>query len=283
MRNIQKGHDAPAAAVPRSEVMWVSPKRVNLLGVPVDCVDMSQSLAVVDAMVAGDRPATIIAVNPEKVMKARQDPALRRFLWNCGLLIPDGIGVVYAVRLLEKQHIERVSGADLMPAICASAAARGYTVFLFGATEAVNRRAAEVLQQSYPRLRIVGRHHGFVDDAGMPAVIEQINASRPDVLFVALGSPKQELWLERYLPQLNVKVCQGVGGTFDVIAGKLKRAPLFFRRYNLEWLYRLMREPRRAIRQAALPGFVYQLARLKLRGTHAAAGPPHDKPSQSGQ
>ena len=261
----------------------VSPKRVNVLGVPVDCVDMSQSLAVVDAMIAGDHPATIVAVNPEKVMKARQDPALRRFLWNSGLLIPDGIGVVYAVRLLEKQHIERVPGAELMPAICASAAERGYTVFLFGADETVNRRAAEILVQTYPGLRIVGRHNGFVDEAGMPRVIEQINACRPDVLFVALGSPKQELWLEKYLPQLKVKVCQGVGGTFDVIAGKVKRAPRFFRRHNLEWFYRLMKEPRRAIRQAALPGFIYQLARRKLWGTHAAAGPPHDKPSQTGQ
>jgi N-acetylglucosaminyldiphosphoundecaprenol N-acetyl-beta-D-mannosaminyltransferase len=235
-------------------------------------------------MVAGDRPATIVAVNPEKVMKARRDPSLRRFLWNSGLLIPDGIGVVYAVRLLAKERIERVPGSELMPAICASAARHGYTVFLFGADEAVNRRTAEVLAQTYPGLQIVGRHHGFVDDTGMVRVIGQINACRPDILFVALGSPKQELWLETYLPQLHVKVCQGVGGTFDVIAGKVKRAPRFFRRHNLEWFYRLIKEPRRAMRQAVLPGFVYQLARSKLRGTHLPpAGPPHDKPSQSGR
>ena len=100
----------------------------------------------------------------------------------------------------------------------------------------------------------------------MPAGIEQINACRPDVLFVALGSPKQEIWFDRYLPQLKVKVCQGVGGTFDVIAGRIKRAPTFFRRNNLEWLYRLMREPHRAVRQAALPGFLYLLARKKFFG-----------------
>lgn len=256
--------------------MTVSPKRVDVLGVPVDCVDMGQSLALVDSMITGDRPAAIVAVNPEKVMKARTDSELRRFLWNSGLLIPDGIGVVFAVRLLDNEPIERVPGAELMPAICALAAKKGYSIFLFGAAADVNQKAAEVLAQSYPGLRIVGRQHGYVSDAEMPGVIEQINACRPDVLFVALGSPKQELWCDHYLSQLKVKVCQGVGGTFDVIAGRVKRAPRFFRRNNLEWLYRLGHEPRRAIRQAALPGFIYLLVRKKLLGVDAGPGSASD-------
>jgi N-acetylglucosaminyldiphosphoundecaprenol N-acetyl-beta-D-mannosaminyltransferase len=270
---------ARPAAGNASNPMTVSPKRVDVLGVPVDCVDMSQSIALVDRMITGDRPATIVAVNPEKVMKARSDGALRRFLWNSGLLIPDGIGVVFAVRLLDHEPIERVPGAELMPAICARAAPKGYSVFRFGAAENVNATAADVLLRTYPGLRIVGRHHGYVTDEGMPAVIETINACRPDVLFVALGSPRQEIWFDRYLPQLKVKVCQGVGGTFDVIAGRIKRAPTFFRRNNLEWLYRLMREPRRAIRQAALPGFIYLLARKKFFGLDTPPGSARDQTS----
>ncbi len=250
-----------------------------MLGVPVDCVDMGQALAVVDAIVARERPAAIVAVNPEKVMKARQDEGLRRFLWSAALLIPDGIGVVLAVRLLSKRRIERVPGAELMPAICARAAERGYTVFLFGAAEDVNLRAAGILAATYPGLRIVGRHHGYVTDAAMPGLIDTINTCRPDILFVALGSPRQELWLDRYLPQLTVKACQGVGGTFDVIAGRVKRAPRFFRHAHLEWLYRLLREPRRALRQSALPGFMYQVARRKLRVEPAVAGSSSDRRS----
>lgn len=264
---MEEALSAPQQRRIRSGGTGLSPRRVDVLGVPVDCVDMDQALAVVDAMVAGERPASILAVNPEKVMKAREDPELLRFLWTADLLIPDGIGVVVAVRMLEKERIERVPGAELMPAICARAAQRGYTVFLFGAAEAVNARAAEVLRQSYPGLNIVGRHDGYVSEVDMPRVIEQINACAPDILFVALGSPTQELWLKNYLPRLRVKACQGVGGTFDIISGRVKRAPLFFRRNNLEWLYRLLTEPHRAIRQAALPGFIYRLARRKLLGS----------------
>lgn len=245
-------------------------KRVDVLGAPVDCVDMRRALEFVDMAVSGDAARVIIAVNPEKIMKARTDPVLRRFLWNADLLIPDGIGVVFGARLLAGADIERVPGAELMPAICERAATRGYTVFLYGAAEEVNSKAAEVLAQSYPGLRIVGRQNGYVKDAEMPAFVARINTLRPDVLFVALGSPRQEIWFERWLSQLQVKVCQGVGGTFDVLAGKVRRAPPFFRNNNLEWFYRLVTEPRRAARQAALPKFAVLLVRQLLSGSRAA-------------
>ncbi len=247
----------------------MKPKRVEVLGVPVDCVDMSGALAAVDAMVAGNRPATIVAVNPEKVMKAREDPALLGFLRGAELLIPDGIGVVLAVRILEHEQIERVPGSELMPEICARAVARGYTVFVFGAAQEVNQRAVDTLRRIYPGIQIVGSQHGYLSEAEMPGLISQINLCAPDVLFVALGSPRQEAWLERYVPQLRVKVCQGVGGTLDVLAGTVKRAPLLFRRLHLEWFYRLVTNPSRAARQAVLPGFAYQVVLRKLRGADA--------------
>lgn len=243
------------------------PERVEVLGAPVDCVDMDGALAAIDEMISGSRAQAVLAINPEKVIKAQSDPVLRELLWNAGLLIPDGIGVVYAVRLLKRQRIERVPGADLMPAICARAAHRGYKVFLFGASREVIEKAVVILAARYPGLVIAGYHHGYVEESGMSLVVDAINVSGANVLFVGLGSPRQELWILQYLPQLrHVRVCQGVGGTFDVISGRVRRAPVLFRRANLEWFYRLITDPRRAIRQIVLPRFTYQVFRTKMFG-----------------
>jgi N-acetylglucosaminyldiphosphoundecaprenol N-acetyl-beta-D-mannosaminyltransferase len=244
----------------------MKPKRIELLSVPVDCVTMNQSLDIVDAMIGGEKPETIVAVNPEKVIKAQNDPILLKSLQGAGLLIPDGIGVIVAARILGLARMDRVPGSELMPAICEAAARKGYRLFLFGASPEVNQRARDILCELYPGIRIVGNRHGYVREDEMPHVIEQINASQAQVLFVALGSPKQEFWMEKYLPQLRVKVCQGVGGTFDVIAGRVKRAPLAFRKMQLEWLYRLAAQPERILRQTALPKFVLQVLRKKVFG-----------------
>jgi N-acetylglucosaminyldiphosphoundecaprenol N-acetyl-beta-D-mannosaminyltransferase len=228
---------------------------------------MSTALAAVEDMVRGSHPQTIVAVNPEKVIKAQADPVLDRALCGAGLLIPDGIGVVFAVRLLWHQHIARVPGAELMPAICALAAQRGYRLFLYGAGPEVNKQAVTVLRQRFPGIRIVGHRDGYVSEADLPALIDEINRSEAQILFIALGSPRQELWMEAWLPALeHVRVCQGVGGTFDVIAGRVRRAPAMFRHLCLEWFYRLITEPKRAIRQISLPRFVYQVFREKLFG-----------------
>lgn len=244
----------------------MTPKRVQILGVPVDCVDMSRALDTVDELVRGERPGTVLAVNPEKIIRSQSDTILRRSLESAALLIPDGIGVVLAVRLLHGEPVERVPGAELMPAICARAAERGYRVFLLGASEVVNAGAARALQDRFPGIAIAGRQHGYVGEADMPAVVDAIHRSHSNVLFVALGSPRQELWMEQYLPQLpHVRVCQGVGGTFDVLAGHVRRAPALFRKLHLEWFYRLASQPQRLLRQTALPRFAWQVARELVR------------------
>jgi N-acetylglucosaminyldiphosphoundecaprenol N-acetyl-beta-D-mannosaminyltransferase len=185
-------------------------------------------------------------------MRARTDAELRDLLSSATLLIPDGIGVVIAARWLGLGRFRRVPGSELMPNLCARAAAEGYSVFLFGARPAVNQAVAETLQRRYPSLVIAGRQDGYVEDAAMPALIDRINASGAAMLFVALGSPRQEAWMYTHAPALKVKVAQGVGGTFDVIAGRVNRAPPLFLALNLEWLYRLLREPRRLWRQRVL-------------------------------
>lgn len=244
----------------------MKPQRVEILGVPVDCVTMAQAVQWAETSLTSGQPRSVIAVNPEKVMRASQDPELLEPLQKAGLLIPDGIGVVFAVRLLGLGQIERVPGSELMPNLCERAAAKGYKVFLFGASQEVITQAAQVLLQRYPGLNIVGTQHGYVEEEKMPPVITAINMSQADLLFVALGSPKQELWMTRYLPALKVKVCQGVGGTFDVIAGRVKRAPLVFRVLYLEWFYRLMSQPGRLLRQTALPIFAFRVLRKRLLG-----------------
>jgi N-acetylglucosaminyldiphosphoundecaprenol N-acetyl-beta-D-mannosaminyltransferase len=257
----------------------VSIKRIELLGVPVDCLDPETALEAVEReLLLPGSPWAVIAVNPEKVIRAQRDARLRSCLHRAGLLIPDGIGVVLAARALGLGRMRRVPGCELMPAICALAARSGDGVYLFGASEAVNAQAAAVLQSRHPALRLLGRHHGFANDADMERVVASINDSAASILFLALGSPRQELWMERYLPRLTtVRVCQGVGGTFDVLAGTVRRAPPAFTRLNLEWLYRLLAQPRRLLRQSALPRFALQvLSGLIFPAARAARepGPP---------
>jgi len=239
-------------------------ERIEVLGVPVDRVNMKQSLAWVEHRVAGDKPEPIFSLNSEVVVMAQSNPVLLNLFRDGGLLIPDGIGVIVAAKLLGLGRIEQVPGCELMPAICERAAEKGYSIFLFGAASDVNKKTQEVLQARFPGIRIAGARDGYVKDAEMPQLIDEINASGAQILFVALGCPRQELWVERYLPQLDVKVCQVVGGTFDVIAGTVKRAPLVFRKMYLEWFYRLASQPKRIMRQTALIKFASQVVRERL-------------------
>ncbi|MBL8037699.1 MAG: WecB/TagA/CpsF family glycosyltransferase [Nitrospira sp.] len=242
----------------------MKPRRIEILGVPVDCITMDEAVDFAESMIKGQHPCAILAVNPEKVVRAQQDNALLTQLRNSALVIPDGIGVVFATRLLGGSCTERVPGSELMPLLCQRAALKGYKVFLFGASPDVVSRTAQILQQQCVGLKIVGAQHGYVKEDDMPAMIAKINSVQPDILFVALGSPKQEMWIARYLPELKVNVCQGVGGTFDVVAGRVKRAPLLFRLIHLEWFYRLLSQPSRIFRQTALPIFAYQVLRSKF-------------------
>jgi N-acetylglucosaminyldiphosphoundecaprenol N-acetyl-beta-D-mannosaminyltransferase len=238
-------------------------KRIEILGVPVDCVTMAGAVAEAEALILrGDRPAAVLAVNPEKVIKAQDDPVLLNTLRGAGLLIPDGIGVVLAAKLLRLGTMERVPGSELMPALCELAARKGYRVFVFGASREVNEKAVAEIERRYPGIQIAGRQHGYIKDEDMAGLVSAINGSQAQILFVALGSPRQELWMGEHLPRLEaVRVCQGVG----VLAGHVKRAPAFFRRVHLEWLYRLLSQPRRLLRQTALPKFAWQVAVAALR------------------
>lgn len=240
------------------------PKRIDVLGVPVDCVDMDMAMKYIGRILENERAHAVIAVNPEKVIAAQSDHRLLKALQSAGLLIPDGIGIIFAARLLHRRRLRRVPGSELMPKICEYAAEMGYAVFLFGATAEVNELASAELKRRYPKIHIAGAEHGYLPDDDMPGLVERINSSGAKILFLALGSPRQEDWMLKHLAALNVRVCQGVGGTFDVLSGRVNRAPIIFQKLNLEWLYRLLANPRRLTRQTALPRFFFQTIKSSL-------------------
>lgn len=251
-----------------------TPRRVDVLGVPVDAVDLQGALAFADRAVRSGRLSMcILAVNPEKVIALHRNPALAAFFRSAGLLIPDGIGVVWAARVLHGVRAARVPGADLMQELCSLAAKRGYPVYLLGAKEEVSATAAHRLEERYPGLLVAGRTNGFVPLERMGEVVDEINRSGARILFVALGSPRQEHWIAEHGPRLRVNVIQGIGGTLDTIAGNVKRAPAVWQRANLEWLFRLLSNPRRIGRQSGLVEFAWKVLLSKLTGARCAVPP----------
>lgn len=241
--------------------------RYPILNIWTDAVTKDQALARVDDFIVnGNRPHTVFATNPEKNFSVPQDPFLYECFKKADLLLPDGIGMVLAARLLHGVEISRVPGCEFMQEICALAARKNYRIFIYGAAEEVNNEAARILKKKLPGLHIAGRCNGYWPEEKMDELIDKINASKADILFLALGSPRQERWFAHYSERLeHVKVCQGIGGTLDVISGRVKRAPDLFCKLGLEWLYRLLAEPKRLTRQRVLPIFAYQVCAEKIK------------------
>jgi N-acetylglucosaminyldiphosphoundecaprenol N-acetyl-beta-D-mannosaminyltransferase len=230
-------------------------KLLIVLGVPIDNVTMEETLDRCDEFIADGRESgrtyQIATVNADFVVNSLHDPELRRILQEADMSTADGMPLVWASRLLGGPLKDRVTGADLVPALAERAAARGYSMFFLGARPGVAAQAAAILQQRNPGLKIVGicsppPSSIFEMD---PAVIEQIKAARPDILLVAFGNPKQEKWIRMHAPDLPVPIAIGIGGTFDMIVGVTKRAPVWMQRNGLEWLYRLSQEPKRLFKR----------------------------------
>jgi N-acetylglucosaminyldiphosphoundecaprenol N-acetyl-beta-D-mannosaminyltransferase len=234
---------------------------VRILGVRVDDVNTSETLALIEGYVAEGRPRQLVTVNPEFVMEAQQNPTFRVVLENASLALPDGVGLLWAARWLGHPLRERVTGSDALPLLAQRAAQKRYRLFLLGAAPGVAERAADVLREQNPGLQGVSVHAGSPDPAEDDDIVARVVAVAPDVLFVAYGAPRQDLWIHRNLERLRVPVCMGIGGALDFIAGVAVRAPLWMRRLGLEWLYRLIRQPWRWRRMLALPRFVFAVLR----------------------
>jgi len=241
--------------------------RYPILNIWFDALNLQQIMdRVVMCVESGNRPHTLFASNPEKNFSVPKDPVLYEMFKNADLLIPDGIGIIFAARVLHKISIQRITGVRVMQEICRLSAEKGYKIFLYGAKENVNETAAGNLKKIFPGIQIVGRANGYVSETEMDNLINHINKSDAQILFLGLGSPKQEKWFSQYHHRLhNIRICQGIGGTLDVLSGKTKRAPNIFRRFGLEWLYRLMTDPKRWKRQKVYPVFATQVIWEKLR------------------
>jgi N-acetylglucosaminyldiphosphoundecaprenol N-acetyl-beta-D-mannosaminyltransferase len=234
--------------------------RARVLGVPVDCVDMPEALRRVEAMVEEGGHHLVATVNPEFVMRARGDRDFARVLDSAALCLPDGAGVVWAARR-QGCAIERaVTGVDLIPPLAATCARRGWRMFLLGAAPGVAADLAARLQADHPGLAIA-HHAGAADASADRETVALIRQFAPQVLLVAFGAPKQELWIDRAGREAGVPVAIGVGGSFDYLTGRVPRAPAWMRSAGMEWAYRLVRQPWRARRMAVLPGFAVRVLR----------------------
>lgn len=230
---------------------------INILNIRIDDVTMTETLAWISvAMRSGDLNQ-ICTVNPEFVMKAQNDPDFMHLLTTTGLNIPDGIGLVIASYILRTPLRARVPGSELVYHVAERCAREGWRLFLLGAEEGIAEQAAAIFQEKNPTLEIAGTYAGSPAESENDHIVEMINASRADVLFVAYGAPKQDKWIFRNRDTLKtVRVAIGIGGSLDFVTGKSTRAPVWVQRLGLEWLHRLILEPWRWRRMLALPRFV---------------------------
>ncbi len=237
------------------------PSAVRILGVRVDAITYAELLERIGEFIASAVPHQIATVNPEFVMEAQRNARFRAVLEQADLCVADGVGLLWAARRQGRSLPERVTGSDALPLIAERAAAAGWRLFLLGAGPGVAEQAGRLLEARYGRGIIAGAYAGSPDPAEAPEIIRRIRAARPDVLFVAYGAPKQDLWIAEHRDELGVPVMMGVGGAFDHLVGVRRRAPRWVQRLNLEWLFRLITQPWRWRRQLALPRFVWAVWR----------------------
>ncbi len=233
--------------------------RVNILGVPVDMVDKEAAFGIFREIFARPGCSMIVTPNSEIVQNASKDPELKSLIASADLIIPDGIGLVYASKLMGCPLSERVTGIDFLESIIRYLSETGESIFFFGSKPGVADAAAEKMKEKYPGLNVAGTHHGYFQPEEEEDIVRQINESGADFLCVALGAPKQEKFIAAHRQQLSARGAIGVGGSLDVWAGSLKRAPEFYRKHGLEWLYRFIQQPTRFKRMLALPVFMLRV------------------------
>jgi N-acetylglucosaminyldiphosphoundecaprenol N-acetyl-beta-D-mannosaminyltransferase len=236
---------------------------LDVLGCRVDNVDAAGAVARIRDLLDTARAAHVVTLGPEMVMHAQGDPAYRAVLDAADLVVPDTVGIVWASRVLGKPLRERVAGIELVEKVLDEI---DQPVYLLGAADGVAREAADALRSRHPNLRVAGMHNGYFTDAESSDIADAVRAAGARVVLVALGFPRQEFWIHENLSRLGPAVCIGVGGAFDVWAGRVKRAPEAWRRAGLEWLYRLVTQPSRLGRQLALPAFALRVLIQASRG-----------------
>jgi N-acetylglucosaminyldiphosphoundecaprenol N-acetyl-beta-D-mannosaminyltransferase len=236
---------------------------VELYGVHVSSMTMKDTVDYLADAIRTRLANHVITVNPIMIMTGLEDPSYMQVMQKAELLVPDGTGVVWAASYIGKPVKERVTGIELINELMDRGQREGWRVYLLGTTSDTIRTAADRIQERYPNIHIVGVRDGYFGEAEDAQVIEEIVKAEPDILLVGRASNNQEPWIGKYKHQLNIPVMMGVGGSFDVISGKLKRAPKLVQRLGFEWLFRLIQEPYRYKRMLILPKFVLKVIRDK--------------------
>ena len=248
--------------------------RIKLFQVGIDQVDNKKTIQRIEEFIVSKKPHQIVTPDTLAVLRARKDPEYHDILKSADLVTPDGAGILWAATTLNYPLPERVTGIDMIHNICRLAAEKGYSLYLLGSYPGVASEAASNLTKKYPGIKIAGTHHGYFgsedsqnyEDAKNgnndknkeeQEIIAEIKENRPDILLVGMGVPKQEKWIDKNLNSLNVPVCMGVGGSFDVLSGRIPRAPLWMQRHGMEWIYRSIKQPTRAFRVLALFYFIW--------------------------
>lgn len=238
-------------------------RRADILGCQVDMLDIEGGIGRIKDLIKKGRPAHIITLNAEIVYQAQTNAELRKIINQADLVTPDGIGIVWGGRQLGHDLKERVTGIDMLIRLCQEAPSEDWKIYLLGSAPGIAEKAGQQLINDYPGLRICGNHHGYFKEEDIPALINEIKELAPQILFVSLGAPKQEQFIRKYMKPLGVPISIGVGGSLDVIAGQKRRAPGWMIKLNLEWLYRLITEPKRLRRQLVLPRFIILILKTK--------------------
>jgi N-acetylglucosaminyldiphosphoundecaprenol N-acetyl-beta-D-mannosaminyltransferase len=248
--------------------------RGSVLGCPLDCLTLDDTVDVIDDAIANRRPLQHSALNAAKLVRIQSDETLRAAVAGSELVTADGQAIVWAGRLLGQVVPERVAGIDLFDALLSRAVLRGYGVYLLGSRPDVVERAAAEIRARHPGIRLVGYRHGYFGRSEDEAVVEEIRDTRPDMLFVALETPVKETFLARYRDRIGAPFVMGIGGALDILAGERRRAPRLLQQLGLEWCYRLAQDPRRLARRYLVGNTVFILLVLRALLARWFAGPP---------
>ncbi len=238
-------------------------KTINVLNVPVNPFSMLETLECLLMRLETRQKTWVVTANAEIIMLGQKDPEYMHLLQKATLVLPDGAGTVWAGRALGYNVPERVAGFDLFLELIKLSAARNYKIFFFGSAPGVAEIAKKRCEAMAPGVEIVGTHDGYFIEAESMEIVAEINKSGANILFAALGAPKQEFWLNKFLDAINVDLCMGIGGSFDVLAGKMERAPKWMQEASLEWLFRFYKQPSRFRRMLVLPCFVAEVLQRK--------------------
>ena len=231
-------------------------ERLEILGVGIDKLTGQEALQQIGAFIASGQPHQIVTANAEIIYQASKNEKMRSVINKAQMVTADGSGVVWASRQLSQPLPQRVTGIDLVNGICEQSAKEKWKIYILGSAPGVAATAAVNIRDKFPGCNIIGTHHGYFNAKEEKQILAELEQLQPDVLFVALGAPKQEYWIADHIEQLQIPVAMGIGGSMDVLSGNVKRAPKWMQKMSLEWLYRLLIQPTRFKRRLALPKFM---------------------------